>query len=99
MNEPLHDERAALMNAEISPNLASHQEVTPLINNKSEKANCHGLVVDDLDTRPVELDATDNVCVNLENSKFSSNSATKDNHNHNSAPDKFLRNYSPFDEN
>ena len=74
------------MNPQISPtNATSHDDVTPLTRNRSNQANRHE---EGTDPRPSE--ATGTLCVNLDQSKFSSDSP-------------FLRNFtsgknSPFSE-
>jgi hypothetical protein len=70
MNEAQRADQAASMNPQISPtNATSHDDVTPLTRNRSNQENRHE---EGTDPRPSE--ATGTLCVNLDQSKFSSDS-------------------------
>ena len=71
MNDQSRD-AARAMNSEITPiNSIDHQDVTPLTNNKSSDNVDQHVPADDRFTQPGDQDSS-NICVNLEDSKFSS---------------------------
>jgi len=71
MNDQSRD-AAHAMNSEITPiNSIDHQDVTPLTNNKSSDNVDQHVPADDRFTQPGDQDSS-NICVNLDDSKFSS---------------------------
>ncbi len=65
MNDAPCDDQAASANAEISPNPATHEDLSPVMHNKSNKANRHEQLAD-VNSRPDKSEATNNICVNLD---------------------------------
>ena len=71
MNDQSHDAACAI-NSEITPiNSIDHQDVTPLTTNKSSDNVDQHVPADDGYTQPGDQDSS-NICVNLDDSKFSS---------------------------
>ena len=71
INDKSHDAAHAI-NSEIPPiNSIDHQDVTPLTNNKSSDNVDQHIPADDYFNQPGDQDSS-NICVNLEDSKFSS---------------------------
>ena len=71
MNDQPRDAARAI-DSEITPiNSIDHQDVTPLTNNKSSDNVDQHVPADDRYTQPGDQDSS-NICVNLEDSKFSS---------------------------
>ncbi len=81
MNDPSCDAACATTNqSEISPiKMIDHQDVTPLTNNKSSDKVDRHVPAKDRETHPYDVQGHSNICVNLEDSIFSSDHPTNPN--------------------